>query len=45
VFIFFEDDPHVFPVYDKYGLVIRCPQGYQHFMPPGPRFMEQARSI
>lgn len=45
VFLFFEDDPHVFPVYDKYGLVIRCPQGYQHFMPPGPRFIEQARSI
>jgi hypothetical protein len=34
VFIFFEDDPHVFAVYDKHGIVIRCPQGLEHFMPP-----------
>lgn len=45
IFFFFEDDPHVFPVYDKYGIVIRCPQGLQHFMPPGPRYEEQSRSI
>jgi hypothetical protein len=35
VFIFFEDDPHVFSVYDKHGIVVRCPQGLEHFMPPG----------
>jgi len=45
VFMFFEDDPHVFPVYDKHGIVIRCPQGLQHFMPPGPRYAEQERNI
>jgi hypothetical protein len=45
IFFFFEDDPHVFPVYDKHGIVIRCPQGLQHFMPPGPRFAEQDRNI
>jgi hypothetical protein len=45
VFFFFEDDPHVFPVYDKYGIVVRCPQGLQHFMPPGPRYAEQDRNI
>lgn len=45
IFLFFEDDPHVFPVYDKHGLVIRCPQGFQHFMPPGPRYSEPYRGI
>lgn len=45
IFLFFEDDPHVFPVYDKHGIVIRCPQGLQHFMPPGPRYAEQNRNI
>lgn len=45
VFFFFEDDPHVFSMYDKHGIVIRCPQGLQHFMPPGSRFAEQNRSI
>lgn len=45
IFFFFEDDPHVFPMYDKHGIVIRCPQGLQHFMPPGPRFAEQNRNI
>lgn len=44
VFFFFEDDHHVFPVYDKYGIVIRCPQGWQHFMPPGARYAEQIRN-
>ena len=37
MFIFFEDDSHVFPVYSKYGLVVRCPEGWQHFMPKGAR--------
>lgn len=45
IFLFFEDDPHVFSVYDKYGIVIRCPQGLQHFMPPSPSYSENARSI
>lgn len=33
--VFFEDDPHVFNVYSKHGLVIRCPEAWQHFAPPG----------
>lgn len=45
IFLFFEDDPHVFPMYDRHGIVIRCPQGLQHFMPPGPRYAEQQRNI
>lgn len=45
VFIFFEDDPHVFPMYDEYGIVVKCPNGWQHFMPPGARFPERAKSI
>lgn len=43
VFMFFEDDPHVFPVYNEHGLVIRCPEGLTHFMPPGPPFRESRR--
>lgn len=44
-YLFFEDDVHVFPVYDKHGIVIRCPHGLQHFSPPGPRYSEQTRNI
>lgn len=32
-YVFFEDDPHVFGVYERYGIVVRCPEGWQHFMP------------
>lgn len=32
-YVFFEDDPHVFGVYENYGIVVRCPEGWQHFMP------------
>lgn len=45
VFMFFEDDPHVFPVYNKHGIVVRCPQGLEHFMPPGLFRAEEAWRI
>lgn len=34
-FLFFEDDTHVFDMYCKYGIVIRCPEALKHFCPPG----------
>lgn len=43
LFIFFEDDPHVFPVYNKHGIVIRCPEGWEHFNPKGPLIPEESR--
>lgn len=33
MFFFMEDDPHVFKMYSKYGIVIRCPEGWEHWMP------------
>lgn len=45
VFLFFEDDPHVFETYGKYGLVFRSPQVWTHLMPPSPRDTEQLWSI
>lgn len=32
-FFFMEDDPYVFRMYQKYGIVIRCPEGWEHWMP------------
>lgn len=32
-FIFMEDDPHVFRMYSKYGIVIKCPEGWDHWCP------------
>jgi len=32
-FIFFEDDPYVFRVYQQYGIVIKCPEGWDHWCP------------
>lgn len=45
VFLFFEDDPHVFSVYNKHGLVVRCPDGLEHFMPKGPSRPEEPWNI
>lgn len=27
-YIFFEDDPHVFDVYQRYGIVLKCPEAF-----------------
>lgn len=32
-FFFMEDDPFVFSMYQKYGLVLRCPEAWKHFLP------------
>lgn len=32
-FLFFEDDPYVFAMYEKYGLVFRSPEVWEHLMP------------
>jgi hypothetical protein len=32
-FIFMEDDPHVFRMYQQYGIVVRCPEGWEHWIP------------
>lgn len=32
-YFFFEDDEYVFRVYEKYGVVVRCPEGWRHFAP------------
>lgn len=41
-FVFFEDDPHVFNLYQKYGLVVRCPEAWEHFLPKGAAGHEPA---
>lgn len=33
-FIFMEDDPFVFRMYQQYGIVIKCPEGWEHWLPP-----------
>lgn len=45
VFLFFEDDPHVFDVYGKYGLVFQSPQVWVSLMPVSPRDTEHLWSI
>jgi len=32
-FIFMEDDPFVFRMYSKYGIVVKCPEGWDHWLP------------
>lgn len=34
-FIFAEDDPYVFTMYSKYGIVLRCPDAWDSMFPPG----------
>lgn len=34
-YIFYEDDPHVFTMYEQYGLVLRCPEAWEFLMPLG----------
>ena len=35
VFVFAEDDPYVFTMYSKYGVVLRCPEAWDHVFPKG----------
>jgi len=32
-FIFMEDDKHVFRMFQQYGIVIQCPEGWEHWVP------------
>ncbi len=34
-FFFFEDDEYVFSMYSKYGIVVKCPEAWETFNPPG----------
>lgn len=43
-FIFMEDDPYVFRMYQQYGIVIRCPEGWEHWMPEAETGHEPAWS-
>lgn len=38
--VFFEDDPHVFNLYNKHGIVVKCPEVWQFFCPEGARGAE-----
>ncbi len=40
--VFFEDDPHVFNVYNKYGIVIQCPHAWDLLIPEGASAPERA---
>jgi hypothetical protein len=40
-FIFFEDDPWVFKTYAKYGICVKCPEGWDYFCPEGARSLEK----
>lgn len=39
-FIFFEDDPWVFGTYAKYGICVKCPEGWDYFCPEAARSLE-----
>lgn len=43
-FLFFEDDPHVLPVWQKYGLVFKCPEAWEFMNPVPPSEKELAWS-
>lgn len=32
-FIFMEDDPYVFRMYQQYGIVMKCPEAWEYWMP------------
>lgn len=34
-YIFFEDDPYIWTMYSKHGIVIKCPEGWETFNPRG----------
>ncbi len=40
IFLFCEDDPYVFRMYAKYGMCLRCPEGWEHFAPEHARGIE-----
>ena len=42
VFIFFEDDHHVFNLYNKHGIVVKCPEAWDFICPEGARGEEAA---
>lgn len=40
-FIFFEDDPWVFSMYGKYGICVKCPEGWDYFCPEAAHSLER----
>ena len=34
-YMFFDDDPYIWTMYSKYGLVFRCPDAWEHMSPRG----------
>lgn len=34
-YVFYEDDPHVFTMYEQYGMVLKCPEAWEFVMPFG----------
>lgn len=43
-FLFFEDDPHVLPMWQKYGLAFKCPEVWEFMNPERPQHKELAWS-
>ncbi len=44
-FIFFEDDPWVFRMYSKYGICVKCPEGWEHFCPDVAKSHERVWNV
>lgn len=44
LFIFFEDDPHIFNVYNKHGLCVKCPGAWDFICPEGSPHEELRRT-
>lgn len=42
---FYEDDPHVLPMYARYGIVVQCPEAWQYLMPAGKTSGEKSWTI
>lgn len=42
---FYEDDPHVLPMYAKHGVAVRCPEAWEFLMPEGADGIEKAWTI
>ncbi len=44
LFFFYEDDPHVLGMYGRHGIVVKCPEAWEFFMPDTPQEEEKAWS-
>lgn len=42
---FYEDDPHVLPMYARHGVAVQCPEAWDYLVPEGSDEVEKAWTI